>query len=105
MKRAVIVLAAFVSLAVIPPAGAQQPPVSQLDVNVVPRLSSDGIRRVQTLLRQKGFESGKVDGVPGPITKAAVGAFQAKFGMKVSGEMDNQFLLGLGAVDLAGTSE
>jgi peptidoglycan hydrolase-like protein with peptidoglycan-binding domain len=104
MKRAVIALAAFVSLAVIPPAGAQQP-VSQLDVNVVPRLNPDGIRRVQALLRQKGFESGKLDGVPGPITRAAVGAFQAKYGMKVSGEMDNQFLLGLGAVDLAGTNE
>jgi peptidoglycan hydrolase-like protein with peptidoglycan-binding domain len=105
MKCAVIALAAFVSLAVIPPAAAQQPAVSQLDVNAVPRLNSDGIRRVQTLLRQKGFESGKVDGVPGPITRAAVVAFQAKFGMKASGEMDNQFLLGLGAVDLAGTNE
>ena len=105
MKRAVIALAAFVSLAVIPPAGAQQPPVSQLDVNAVPRLNSDGIRRVQTLLRQKGFEAGKIDGVPGPITRAAVGAFQARYGMKVSGEMDNQFLLGLGAVDLAGANE
>jgi len=51
MKRAVIVLAAFVSLAVIPPAGAQQPPVSQLDVNAVPRLNADGVRRVQALLR------------------------------------------------------
>jgi peptidoglycan hydrolase-like protein with peptidoglycan-binding domain len=53
----------------------------------------------------EGFESGKIDGVPGPITKAAVGAFQAKYGMRVSGEMDNQFLLGLGAVDLAGANE
>jgi peptidoglycan hydrolase-like protein with peptidoglycan-binding domain len=104
MKRAVIALAAFVSFVAISPAGAQQP-VSQLDVNAVPRLNADGIRRVQTLLRMKGFESGKIDGVPGPITKAAVGAFQAKFGMRVSGEMDNQFLLGLGAVDLAGANE
>ena len=104
MKRAVIALAAFVSFIAIPPAAAQQP-VSQLDVNAVPRLNADGVRRVQTLLRQKGFEAGKIDGVPGPITKAAVVAFQAKYGMKASGEMDNQFLLGLGAVDLAGTNE
>jgi peptidoglycan hydrolase-like protein with peptidoglycan-binding domain len=104
MRRAVIALAAFVSLVAVPPAGAQQP-VSQLDVNAVPRLNSDGVRRVQTLLRQKGFEAGKIDGVPGPITRAAVVAFQARFGMKASGEMDNQFLLGLGAVDLAGTNE
>jgi peptidoglycan hydrolase-like protein with peptidoglycan-binding domain len=104
MKRAVIALAAFVSFIAVPPAWAQQP-VSQLDVNAVPRLNADGVRRVQTLLRQKGFEAGKIDGVPGPITRAAVVAFQVKFGMKASGEMDNQFLLGLGAVDLAGTNE
>lgn len=103
MKRATIALAAFVSLVAIPPAGAQQPAaVSQLDVNAIPRLSPDGVRRVQALLRQKGFEPGKLDGVPGPITKAAVRAFQEKYGMKASSEMDNQFLLGLGAVDLAG---
>ena len=104
MKRVMIAFAAFVSLVAIPPAGAQQA-VSQLDVNVVPRLNSDGIRRVQALLRQKGFDPVKIDGVPGPLTRGAVSAFQAKYGMKASGDMDNQFLLGLGAVDLAGANE
>jgi peptidoglycan hydrolase-like protein with peptidoglycan-binding domain len=104
MKRAMIVLAALVSLVAIPPAGAQQP-VSQLDVNAVPRLNADGVRRVQILLRQKGFEPSKIDGVPGPLTRAAIRTFQTRYGMNPTGEMDNQFLLGLGAVELAGGNE
>jgi len=105
MTRATIVFAAFVSLAAAMPASAQAPAVSQLDMNTVPKISSDGVRKVQTLLRQKGFQSGPLDGVAGPLTKAGVTAFQEKFGMKVTGEMDNQFLLGVGAVEFAGTNE
>jgi peptidoglycan hydrolase-like protein with peptidoglycan-binding domain len=104
MTRATIVFAAFVSLMAAMPAAAQQA-VSQLDMNTVPRISSDGVRKVQTLLRQKGFQSGPLDGVAGPLTKAGVTAFQEKYGMKVTGEMDNQFLLGVGAVEFAGTNE
>jgi peptidoglycan hydrolase-like protein with peptidoglycan-binding domain len=105
MTRATIVFAALVSLAAAMPASAQAPAVSQLDMNTVPRISSDGVRKVQTLLRQKGFQSGPLDGVAGPLTKAGVTAFQEKYGMKVTGEMDNQFLLGVGAVEFAGTNE
>lgn len=105
MKRATVAFAAFVSLLAVSPAAAQQSAVSQLDVNAIPKLSGDGIRKVQVLLKQKGFEPGAFDGVAGPITKAAVRGFQEKYGMKVSGEIDNQVLLGLGAVDLAGANE
>ena len=105
MKGAAIALAAFVSLVSIDTSGAQSVPVSQLDVNAVPRLNADGIRRVQTLLRQKGIDSGPLDGVAGPITRSAVRSFQEKYGMNASGEMDNQFLLGIGAVELAGAAE
>jgi peptidoglycan hydrolase-like protein with peptidoglycan-binding domain len=105
MTRATLAVAAFLSLLVSLPAAAQQPAVSQLDVNTVPKINADGVRRVQTLLRQKGFESGPLDGVAGPLTKAAVRSFQEKYGMKVSGDMDNQFLLGVGAVEFAGASE
>ncbi len=105
MTRATIVFAAFVSLLAAMPASAQAPAVSQLDMSTVPRISSDGVRKVQTLLRQKGFQSGPLDGVAGPLTKAGVASFQEKYGMKVTGEMDNQFLLGVGAVEFAGTNE
>jgi peptidoglycan hydrolase-like protein with peptidoglycan-binding domain len=105
MKAAVIALVAFVSVVAITPSNAQSVSVSQLDVNAVPRLSADGVRRVQTLLRQRGFDSGPLDGVAGPITKSAIRSFQEKYGMNASGEIDNQFLLGIGAVELAGGSE
>jgi peptidoglycan hydrolase-like protein with peptidoglycan-binding domain len=109
MKSGVMTIAAvmlLVSGAV--PATAQQPaPVaaSQLNMSVVPRLDADGVRRVQQLLRQKGIPSGPLDGVAGPITKAAVRTFQERYGMPPSGEINNQLLFALGAVDLAGASE
>jgi len=105
MTRATIVFAAFISLSAAIPASAQAPAVSQLDMSAVPRINSEGVRRVQILLRQKGFQSGPLDGVAGPLTKAGVTAFQEKYGMKVTGEMDNQFLLGVGAVEFAGGTE
>jgi hypothetical protein len=84
MKRVMIALAACVSLAAVSPAGAQQPAaVSQLDVNAIPRLNSDGVRRVQMLLRQKGFDPVKIDGVLGPLTRGAVRSFQEKYGMRL----------------------
>jgi peptidoglycan hydrolase-like protein with peptidoglycan-binding domain len=105
MKGPAIVVAALLSLVATIPSSAQPASIGQLDVNAVPRLSADGVRRVQAILRQRGFESGPLDGVAGPITRTAVRSFQEKYGMKASGEMDNQFLLGIGAVDLAGGSE
>lgn len=105
MTRATIVFAGFMSLLASMPAAAQQPAVSQLDVNTVPKISSEGVRKVQTLLRQKGFQSGPLDGVAGPLTRAGVSSFQAKYGMNVTGEMDNQFLLGVGAVEFADGAE
>lgn len=83
------------------PAVAQAPsPISQLDMAAVPRLDDDGVRRVQGLLRQKGFDPGRLDGILGPVTRGAVRAFQERYGLKV-GEIDNQTLFALGAADLA----
>ncbi len=105
MKISAVTIAALLPLVIAAPSYAQQTPVSQLDVNIVPRLNPDGVRKVQGLLRDKGLTPGPNDGVAGPLTKAAVRAFQEKYGMKPSGEIDNQLLLGLGAVDLAGGGE
>jgi peptidoglycan hydrolase-like protein with peptidoglycan-binding domain len=100
MKPSIALVVAFLSVAAALPSYAQ--PVSQLDVNAIPKIDSDGIRKVQVILRQRGFPAGPFDGVAGPLTKTAVRAFQVKYGMKTSGEIDNQLLLALGAVDLAG---
>jgi peptidoglycan hydrolase-like protein with peptidoglycan-binding domain len=105
MKLSTVTIAALLSLVIASPSFAQQTPISQIDVNTVPKLNPDGVRKVQGLLRDKGFAPGPNDGIAGPLTKSAVRSFQEKYGMKPSGEIDNQLLLGLGAVDLAGTAE
>ena len=99
----VTAIALFLFVPVVSPATAQQPSsISQLNMSAVPRLDVEGVRKVQSLLKQKGFEPGPIDGIAGPLTKSAVRKFQERYGMKASAEIDNQLLLGLGAVDLAG---
>jgi peptidoglycan hydrolase-like protein with peptidoglycan-binding domain len=109
MKSGAMAIAAFLFLASgAAPAAAQQPApaaVGQLNMSAVPKLDADGVRKVQQLLTQRGIRSGRLDGVAGPVTKAAVRSFQERYGMQPSGEIDNQLLFALGAVDLAGGSE
>jgi peptidoglycan hydrolase-like protein with peptidoglycan-binding domain len=76
-------------------------PIGQLNMDAVPDLGSDGVRKVQTLLKDRGFDPGPIDGVAGPRTNAAVRTFQERYGIKASGTIDNQTLFALGAVDLA----
>ena len=79
-------------------------PVAELDVNAVPNLSREGIRRVQTVLKEKGFDPGPLNGVPSPRLAAAVRTFQGLYGIVARGEIDNQTLLALGEADLASQS-
>jgi len=86
------------------PAAAQQAatqPVSQLNMDAVPRLNTESIAKVQQLLKDKGFDPGRFDGIAGPLTRGAVSSFQEKYGIKIRGEIDNQTLFSLGAVDVA----
>jgi len=85
------------------PAAAQQAatqPVSQLNMDAVPRLNTESIAKVQQLLKDKGFDPGRFDGIVGPLTRGAVSSFQEKYGIKSRGEID-QTLFALGAVDVA----
>jgi peptidoglycan hydrolase-like protein with peptidoglycan-binding domain len=77
-------------------------PIGQLNMDAVPSIDQDGVRKVQTLLKERGFDPGPIDGVEGVRTNAAVRAFQERFGIKASGGIDNQTLFALGALDLAG---
>jgi murein L,D-transpeptidase YcbB/YkuD len=79
-------------------------PVSELDVNKVPALSREGVRRVQQALKDKGFDPGPVNGVTGARLKDAVNAFQTRYGIGSNGEVDNQTLLALGEAELASQS-
>lgn len=58
---------------------------------VVDKLSADEIKQSQTILSQLGLYTGKVDGLAGPKTSAAVKSFQADVGIKADGEL-NRFI-------------
>jgi peptidoglycan hydrolase-like protein with peptidoglycan-binding domain len=74
----------------------------ELNMEALPPLNEDGIRRVQEALRNKGFDSGPVDGIFGPRTEQAVHDFQDRYGIRASGKVDNQTLYALGEATLAG---
>jgi peptidoglycan hydrolase-like protein with peptidoglycan-binding domain len=102
------------SLSVLLPAIAALPATAQpaksdqsaqllrLNMSVVPDLDQSSIRQVQQLLQQKGFDPGPLDGIVGPRTREATRKYQDRFGMKASGEIDNQTLFALGQVEFAG---
>lgn len=75
--------------------------VSEINVNAVPTLDRGAVRRVQALLKEKGFDPGPANGMPTPRLKEAVRGFQKFYGIQVRGEIDNQTLLALGEVGLA----
>jgi len=71
----------------------------KVDMSAVPDLDRQKIRNVQSALRKKGFDAGPANGVLGDKTKEAVRKFQDRFGIKASGEIDNQTLFALGITD------
>jgi peptidoglycan hydrolase-like protein with peptidoglycan-binding domain len=72
--------------------------VETLDMSAVPDIDRDDVRRVQRALSEKGFSPGPIDGRVGAHTKKAVQSFQDRFGIKASGNLDNQTLFALGIV-------
>ena len=44
-------------------------------------LNTAGIKEVQTLLKKRGYDVGKADGIVGLQTRAAIKAMQVKFGL------------------------
>ncbi len=106
MKNFVILpLAAAALLAAVLPASAQvSGSVASLDMTAAPHLDREAIRIVQLGLRNKGINPGPIDGVAGPHTREAVRAFQTRYGMKPSGELDNQLLFALGDADVAASA-
>ncbi len=65
-----------------------------------------GVSRLQTALKEQGYYTGRVDGVYGRATAAAVRAFQRSFGLKVdgiAGPKTQERLYALPAASSAGT--
>src|SRR5205085_9540785 len=48
-------------------------------------MASEKVRRIQQMLKEKGFDPGEIDGIWGRNTIAAVRQFQAKQGLEVDG--------------------
>ena len=92
-----IALAAFPAMA---QTGQSRHP--QLEMSAVPALDQDQVRQLQQVLQEKGFEPGPIDGIFGLRTKEALSTFQDRYGVKVSGEFDNQTLYALGKPEYAG---
>jgi peptidoglycan hydrolase-like protein with peptidoglycan-binding domain len=65
------------------PAGTVRPAVDRL-------LNRGDIQVAQTHLREFGFDPGPIDGIYTAQTQAAVRAFQATYGLSVSGLLDRQ---------------
>jgi len=107
MKKLVIAAVAALSLPVLAAAAAtnalaqDQRAAADVKMDAVPTLNSEGVRKVQQALQKKGLNPGPIDGVYGPLTKEAVRSFQDRYGIKATGEVDNQTLFALGEVDLA----
>jgi hypothetical protein len=74
---------------------------AEVNMDAVTPLTPDGVRKVQLALQKKGITPGPIDGKLGPLTKQALRSFQDRYGIKSSGEADNQTLFALGEVDLA----
>jgi len=111
MKRLVIIATlSAAALAVLLPAPLDAQPAAQdqatraagdVNMDAVPTLNPDGIRKIQTALQKKGINPGPIDGIYGPLTKEAVRVFQDRYGIKATGDVNNQTLFALGEVDLA----
>jgi peptidoglycan hydrolase-like protein with peptidoglycan-binding domain len=61
--------------------GAERPALDRL-------LTAGDIHMAEARLKDFGFDPGPVDGISTAQTQAAVGAFQARYGLPVSGLLD-----------------
>jgi peptidoglycan hydrolase-like protein with peptidoglycan-binding domain len=78
------------------------PPEPQfLDMSAIPAITPDRVMKAQQALQRKGFDPGPVDGILGPMTREAVRKYQDRYGIKPTGELDNQTLYALGGAELA----
>jgi peptidoglycan hydrolase-like protein with peptidoglycan-binding domain len=74
-------------------ASAQQPNYSsQQQAMEQQPLTPDTIRQVQQTLQQQGMYRGRLDGVWGPATQAAVRSYQQRNNLNASGQLDQQTL-------------
>ncbi len=58
-------------------------------------LDTRQVRKMQSILRDQGFNTGPADGIYGPLTKQAIRNFQESKGLTVTGKPDKETLQSL----------
>ncbi len=66
--------------------------------------SGDSVRDAQQVLKDKGFYSGSVDGIYGPLTRKAVRSYQKDQNLTADGRLGPQTLSSLGVKEPAPTT-
>jgi len=66
--------------------------------------NGDSVREAQQALKDKGFYSGSVDGIYGPLTRKAVRSYQHDQNLNVDGRLGPQTLSSLGVKEPAPTT-
>src|SRR5262245_32060416 len=108
-NRLVLLSSSFLIFAAIPPAPAAQltqeksnQPIQQDRTNDTNRkqwssqaISIEKVRQVQTVLKSRGFDPGRIDGVMGPQTMTALRNFQSSRGLVASGLINESTLSAL----------
>jgi len=108
MKRISLAMAVTVGAVAAFPAVAQQnqggtaPPNREETVPL--QLKAEQIMAMQQRLNERGFFAGRVDGLWGPDTSAAVRSFQQKNSLPSTGQLDEGTLQALGIVGAAAAS-
>ncbi len=74
-------------------------PLSQVVSQVVSTAAAQDFAAVQQKLAELGHDPGRIDGLIGPQTRAALSAFQAEKGLPVTGKPDTSTLQALLGVD------
>lgn len=70
-------------------------PAPQQQAEAQQPVTPDTIRQVQQTLQQQGMYHGRVDGVWGPQTQAAVRSYQQNNNLNASGQLDQQTMASL----------
>jgi peptidoglycan hydrolase-like protein with peptidoglycan-binding domain len=75
---------------------------SSASVSRPPAVSQAMVQQVQTRLQQAGTYSGRIDGLWGPETEAAVRSYQQQHNLNATGQLDSDTLASL---NLGGTNQ
>ena len=105
--RNVAALLALSSIAALPACstfggGNNSSQPSSASASQSPALSQGMIQQVQTRLQQAGTYSGRIDGLWGPETEAAVRSYQQQHNLNATGQLDGDTLASL---NLGGTNQ